>query len=112
MDLNKYKNMLRYPERHPRPILPRNACKASIIEYAEKVGKWEEMDKAFQEARRQYYIEEKRVMSIFQEDLMKELGILGHPKAQLLYDIAWSHGHSDGLHSVVNWAEELVVLIK
>lgn len=47
----------------------------------------------------------------FKASLLKELGIEGHPKADMLFGIAWSNGHASGFHEVKANAEELVPLI-
>lgn len=44
--------------------------------------------------------------------LEKEYHLVGHPKADLLWEICWSHGHSCGLEEVVGWYEELSGLLK
>lgn len=47
----------------------------------------------------------------FKASLLKELGIESHPKADMLFDIAWSNGHASGFHEVKSNAEELLPLI-
>lgn len=49
----------------------------------------------------------------FRKDLLEELGVpADHPKADLLWTMAWDRGHSSGLYAVRNEAIELVELIK
>lgn len=47
--------------------------------------------------------------SEFKHDALEELGITNHPKADKLFELAWSEGHSSGYHEVWNimitWAE-------
>ena len=38
-------------------------------------------------------------------------GLVGHPKADLLYEIAWSLGHSSGYNEVKNYYDELAPLL-
>lgn len=47
----------------------------------------------------------------FKKDLFKYLDIENHPKRERLFEIAWGLGHSEGLRSVVEYAEELVDLL-
>ncbi len=39
----------------------------------------------------------------FREDLFKYYGVENNPKKELLFNISWEHGHSEGLYSVKNW---------
>jgi hypothetical protein len=56
--------------------------------------------------------EERRMYEQFRADLLDELDITGHPKAELLFEMAWRAGHADGYASVVYHAEELVELLR
>ena len=49
-----------------------------------------------------YHAEERRLKSLFRQDLEKEHGLVGHPKAGKLYEIAYAHSHSDG-HEQIAW---------
>jgi hypothetical protein len=48
----------------------------------------------------------------FKAELLEELGIASHPKADMLFDIAWEKGHSGGYNEVRYEAEEMVGLIR
>jgi hypothetical protein len=59
------------------------------------------------------YQDEKRDLEIaFRADLLAELGISSHPKAERLFEIAWERGHAMGLSEVVIEAETLAELIE
>lgn len=58
-----------------------------------------------------FHQEERRLKELFKKDLLEELGLTGHSKAQLLWEMAWDHGHADGLLDVVYWAEEFAKLL-
>lgn len=45
------------------------------------------------------------------EALCQEYGVVNHPKAQKVWDMAWERGHSSGYDSVRSEFEELVELI-
>lgn len=59
-----------------------------------------------------YNQDERKLRSIFQADVLDDLGLINHPKADLLWEMAWEHGHSDGLRAVYDWAHDLMRLIK
>src|SRR4051812_42279726 len=48
----------------------------------------------------------------FKNDLYVEFGVVGHPKADQVFSLAWSHGHSAGYAEVANYFSEFVELIK
>ena len=49
----------------------------------------------------------------FKNDLAKDNGIaLNHPKLDLLFNMAWEHGHSNGLYEVQTHFEGFLELIK
>lgn len=52
------------------------------------------------------------VYAEFKADVLAELGISGHPKADKLYAMAWDRGHSEGYSAVFDRAEELSELIR
>ena len=67
------------------------------------------------EARKQfaaYRKEEERLYGLFRADLLAELGITEHPKADTLFRIAWDRGHSSGFSEVANEAVALVELLR
>lgn len=58
-----------------------------------------------------YNADEARLLAQFKADLEAEYGVVGHPKADKLYALAWEHGHSAGLTEVVHYYEEFVELV-
>jgi hypothetical protein len=42
----------------------------------------------------------------------EEFGISGHPKADLLFNLAWEFGHSHGYNDVYSYYIDMVDLIK
>ena len=46
------------------------------------------------------------------DKLAEEYGVVGDPKLQDCFDLAWDYGHSCGLHEVAIHFDSLVVLIK
>jgi hypothetical protein len=49
--------------------------------------------------------------SRFRLNLYRVLDIESHPKRDKLFDIAWDEGHSEGLYSVLGYAETLSELL-
>ena len=86
------------------------AAKAEAAERERKLKdertnvKREQMRKANEEAR--------RLTDELRARLERENGVVGHPKAALLWSKAWEHGHSAGLSEVESWYDDLVELIK
>lgn len=44
--------------------------------------------------------------------LEREHGLVGHKRANRLYELAWEYGHSEGLYSVAQYYAEFADLIK
>lgn len=63
---------------------------------------------AFQRARNEYYDASSRARDLFKEDLADELGLTGHPKFNLLYDLA---NNGDGFEALFEEAERLAELL-
>ena len=59
-----------------------------------------------------YNAEIEAIRQTFRADLEAEYGVTGHPKAELLWTIAWDRGHADGLGPVYAAYDTLVELIK
>ena len=71
----------------------------------------EEQKRRRREQRDRNQAEEGRLSALFKDDLEKEYGVSGHPKANRLFEIAWSDGHSGGYQVVASRYVELVELI-
>ena len=65
--------------------------------------------RAEREARRE---EENRKVRAFRDSLEEEFDTKAHPKAGLLWDIAWDEGHSYGFEQVRYWYERLLDLVR
>lgn len=58
-----------------------------------------------------YYTEMRRLEDQFKVDLLADLGLTGHPKADKVYALAWQRGHSSGYSEVYNEAIDLAELV-
>lgn len=58
-------------------------------------------------------IESKRYVGYaeFKKDLEEAYGITGHPKAGILFIIAFHHGNLNGHYGILKWYDELVHLL-
>ena len=71
-------------------------------------GSWEEVV-----AQQRLYREEQRsIEAQLRADLETEHGLIGHPKASLLWDMAWEDGHGYGYIEVVYLYDRLANLVK
>jgi len=64
------------------------------------------------EAMKAYRRAESEARERFRKALAEEHGVVGHPKEPRLFEIAWSHGHANGLIEVVVYYEEFVELLR
>ena len=106
MNFNAYVNRMNYP------------LKSDFSEEVEAVSKkgLTKTVKIFDEvgyriAVQDYRDEEARIRRQFFKDLLEELDLTDHPKAAVLMEKAWEHGHSSGFEEVANWAYDLAELM-
>lgn len=64
------------------------------------------------EQRGRYREEEARLNALFRADLEVEHGLVGHPKAERLFEMAWDRGHSGGFREVAEHYAELAELVQ
>lgn len=70
-------------------------------------------DPEYKKARDEYSKDMSRLHhEVFKLDLFKEEGVVGNPKADKCFSIAWDRGHGYGLQDVEAYFSEIVELIK
>lgn len=112
-NFDQYKSKLPFPQRPSKPVFKHNATAKDARDYADRLDHYEKVDyPVYINAINTYRKDEARLYDKFKADLFDDLGITGHPKADKLYMIAYSRGHSAGFQEVYNEALELVDLIK
>jgi hypothetical protein len=63
-------------------------------------------------AAKAYHEDCTRLSAEFRADVLADLGITDHPKADLLFSKAYDMGHSSGFSEVYSYAQDLVELIQ
>lgn len=119
MNFESYKNKLPYPIKPGvAQCLQVNTHKMTLEEVLKQIDEWREciilhydLIDDCKKKRKAYDTENARIYKQFKEDLFKELGITGHPKAETLFQKAWEQGHSAGYEEVFNYASDLVDLL-
>jgi hypothetical protein len=106
-----YKNNMPYPSRPKKPVL-KDQTPAAARAYADELEAYAEDVKQYEEERRAYGAESARLEAKFRDDLEAEHDTKGHPKADMLYSMAYDRGHSAGMSEVANYYDELSQLIK
>ncbi len=66
---------------------------------------------AYKKAYDTYRTEDGRIHDKFRADLLEDLGMTGHPKADKFFSKAWEDGHAHGYSEVYNVAQNLVDLV-
>jgi hypothetical protein len=131
VNTDKYKNALPYPSkaeftttywyRAGKAVAKREPGKETeildptvgiSIELGACVVEKSEDKAAYKAALQAYGHETARLEAQFKHDMFVELGVVGHPKADKLYSIAWEMGHSAGYSEVLSYAWDMVDLIK
>lgn len=75
------------------------------VNYEDRMKKWKQEKRKWRERCN-------AIHEHFKKDLFEYLDITNHPKREKLFELAWEYGHSNGLNSVVDYAEELVELLE
>lgn len=107
MDMTKYENSIPMPHRTQFYVTVKATAPSGKVH---EVRVFEE--ELFREALAAYTDEACKRQNAFRQDLLEELGVTDHPKADLLISKAWELGHSSGYSEVVNWAYDLVDFLR
>lgn len=108
----KYIEQLKSRAYPKRPKEPFEKDFATVGEYATAKTQWLKDMETWRQNTKAYNDNENKIISDFSVELLKELGIADHPKAGILWSMAWERGHAWGLESVEQEAEELSELLK
>lgn len=112
-DFHKYENKIPYPKSPSKPILKHDATPNEIREYADKLEQYQNIEIPNHEIIIKKYHEEKaRLMEQLKHDILEDIGILNHHKADILYNMAWERQHDNGFYSVYLEACELAELLQ
>jgi len=112
MDYSQYQ--VKYDLVRPcKPVLQdyRDRTPADVRRYADALEVYEKEMIEYQTKLTQIKDQEHKLLLQFKKDALEEYGLSKHPKADAIFDFAKRHGHSDGLHSVCYWLEELAELV-
>lgn len=107
MDMTKYENSIPMPHRTEFYVTVKATAPSGKVH---EVKVFEE--ELYRKALAVYADEARSRQNAFRQDLLEELGITDHPKADLLISKAWELGHSSGYSEVVNWAWDLVDFLR
>jgi hypothetical protein len=103
-------NELQYPN---RPEKPKRENFKNNESYGKALDDYENGAMVdYKLAVKTYHLFEGEILKEFKEELLKRLGLEGHPRANKLYEMAWERGHSSGLSEVVYSAESLAELLE
>ena len=59
----------------------------------------------------EYRLEEKRLYDKFKKDVMNEIGLTNHKKAEKIFLRTWNEKHANGYEEVFTYLKDLVDLI-
>jgi hypothetical protein len=111
-----YENKLQFPAHVAMPAVlrkvARDLTKEELATLAAVRDQYELAKEAFKEARDAYSKETSELTMKLKADLEAEHGLVGHPKADMLWSKAYEHGHSSGFAEVVVYYDDLADLLK
>ena len=112
MDFDKYKNKLPYLPRPAKPTLPKNPTPEDYRKHADDMEAHAQAVTEFLKEMDKYYAEGKRLLELFKQDVLADVGLTNHPKADKAYGLAWENGHASGLSEVYNHLMRYAELLK
>lgn len=108
-----------YEARRPEaPRKPRTHIDVStmtldeVVRHKKEVDDWNNGQIEHKKRMTEYQAERARLSKEFQEDCIEEIGLTGHPKAAMLFDIAYERGYSYGYSEILCEAKNLAPLLK
>lgn len=106
---------LPYPEKPKEPKIDLKMSLSELVglknKYENELENYNELYQAYKNQRALVTEDSNRLQDEFKNALEKDCGVVGNPKAYLLYSIAWDRGHSGGLGDVYSLYCELSELI-
>lgn len=100
MNFSKYTNKLTYPAKPKKPSVPVNGTSKDYEAYTAKLQNYENSLIKYKEELKKYNLEGMRLIKLFENDCMEEVGLSNHPKREKVWEYAWKEGHSGGLNDV------------
>lgn len=104
LNAGEFKNTVPYPTRAEKPRLKNDANANEVREYADKLEIFENRERAYNDARLAFNKGE-------MEALAADYELIGHPKRNRIWAMAWENGHSGGHSDVIYWYDELAELV-
>ena len=80
--------------------------------YADAWDKWVKDTAVYLENRAIFLDAHVKLDARFKQDVLRENGLAGHPKAEKVWDLAWEEGCSAGYEEVAARVERLAELVK
>jgi hypothetical protein len=112
MDMTKYENDMPYPVRPVHPLLKKGSTPDEVRAFADALEKYEKDLAEFNAAIKAYRAHDNELYSQFREDVLKEVGLTGHPKADSAFNFARDKaGDSDCREEILEILEELAALM-
>jgi len=117
MNVKKYENKMKYPEKLYMPRLNKNATPNEIRTYADRKEVYEKELKKFKKARLDYRTKDQELFEQFKIDALKEVGLDKHKNAKKIFEYACQdfdedQNHDGGGYAIVfNILKELADII-
>ncbi len=121
MDYEKYKNTLDCPAKPSKPKEPKliGHDASAYRTHADAMDKYAKDLEAYENGPHKewkalcdiYHKEDARLQDLFKTDLLEELGITGHPKADQFYAKCYERNHSGGFSDIGSIAHDLIDLM-
>lgn len=114
MNFDDYKVTIPYPDRPRKPIMEKGQKSevTGLRRHADALEKWERDMEVYRKAADAWRKADAEANGRFRQDVLREAGMEGHPKADKVYALAWEEGHSAGYSEIAIWVWKLAELVK
>jgi hypothetical protein len=111
MNFDDYEVKIQYPERPRKPVMGDRSVQG-VRAYADALEKWEHDMVSHRIKLSVFRDEQVKLDERFKQDVLRENGLVGHPKAEKVFALAWEEGRSSGYSEVADRVERLAELVK
>lgn len=111
MDFKKYQHKLEFPTWPQKPYGRFSPSSVITQAYDKDLAQYRKQLPEYRRRAKAYHEEGRELIEQFKTDALEELGLSEHPKAELLYKMAWERDQAIGLREVFDTMDYLSKLL-
>jgi hypothetical protein len=96
------------PKKPKKPVMKEPFSGETAYQFAVEVEQWEKDVESYDDRVRKYAADKKALDEWAKLALLSDVGIVSHPKVDMIWGWAWDKGHASGWYEVYEWLVEIV----